>query len=69
MPLKSTQPQNSFQSTNFTETTDLATSSSEDALQKLLKSQVTTIKNSPNLENNKSRKRKAEEMLEKTDHT
>lgn len=64
MPLNSTQPQNSFQSTNFTETTDSAPFSSEDALQELLKSQVNTIENSPNLENNKPRKRKAEEMLE-----
>lgn len=49
--------------------TDLAAPSSEDEWQKLRKSQVNTIKNSPNLENNEPKKRKADEMLEKTEHT
>lgn len=64
-PLKSTQPQNHFHSVNFKEATDLMASSSKDEWQKLLKSQVSTIK----LENNEPKKRKAEEMLDKTDHT
>uniref|UniRef100_G3T452 Coiled-coil domain containing 73 n=1 Tax=Loxodonta africana TaxID=9785 RepID=G3T452_LOXAF len=69
-PLKSTLPRSPFQATEIKDTTDLAASfTAEDDWQSLVTKQINEIEKLLSLESdNRPRKRKAEEMLEKTDN-
>lgn len=68
-PVKSTLLQSHLQATKFEAVTDLAASSPcEDDWQSLLTKEINEIEKFLSLENdNQPKKRKAEEMLEKTD--
>ncbi|XP_075858165.1 coiled-coil domain-containing protein 73 [Microcebus murinus] len=67
-PLESTLLQSHFQAIKIKDTTDLVASSVEDDWQRLITNQINEIEKSLALENeNQPKKRKAEEMSEKTD--